>query len=47
MSFTSLFTASRLRHRPTSDPVIRVGVNVVVYALTQEGSLARRYVKRE
>ncbi len=32
-------------HKPTSDPAIRLGINVVVYALTQEGSLARRYVK--
>ena len=33
-------------HRPSSDPAIRLGINVVVFALTQEGSLARRYVKR-
>ena len=32
-------------HRPRSDPAIRLGINVVVFALTQEGSLARRYVK--
>ena len=32
-------------HKPTSDPAIRVGINVVVYALTQEGSLARKYIK--
>ena len=32
-------------HRPSSDPAIRLGINVVVFALTQEGSLARRYVK--
>ena len=32
-------------HKPTSDPAIRVGINAVIYALTQEGSLARRYVK--
>lgn len=39
--------AYSLRHHPTSDPAIRVGINVVVYALTQEGSLARRYVRRD
>ena len=33
------------RHRPSSIPAIRLGINVVVYALTQEGSLARRFVK--
>ena len=32
-------------HRPSSTPAIRLGINVVVYALTQEGSLARRLVK--
>ncbi len=32
-------------HRPSSTPAIRLGINVVVYALTQEGSLARRFVK--
>ena len=32
-------------HRPSSIPAIRLGINVVVYALTQEGSLARRFVK--
>ena len=32
-------------HRPSSDPAIRLGINVVVFALTQEGSLARRFVK--
>ena len=32
-------------HKPISDPAIRVGINIVIYALTQEGSLARRYVK--
>ena len=31
-------------HRPSSTPAIRLGINVVVYALTQEGSLARRLV---
>ena len=38
------FNSSPL-HRPSSDPAIRLGINVVVFALTQEGSLARRYVK--
>ena len=38
------FNSSPL-HRPSSDPAIRLGINVVVVALTQEGSLARRYVK--
>ena len=32
-------------HKPSSEPAIRLGINVVVYALTQEGSLARRYVQ--
>ena len=32
-------------HRPTSEPAIRLGINIVVYALTQAGSLARRYVQ--
>ena len=32
-------------HRPSSTPAIRLGINVVIYALTQEGSLARRFVK--
>lgn len=32
-------------HKPSSDPAIRFGINVVVFALTQEGSLARRYVR--
>ena len=31
-------------HRPSSIPAIRLGINVMVYALTQEGSLARRLV---
>ena len=34
-----------LRHRPSSEPALRVGINLVVYALTQEGSLAQRYVE--
>ncbi len=33
-------------HRPSSTPAIRLGINVVVYALTQEGSLARRFVTK-
>ena len=32
-------------HKPSSEPAIRLGINVVVFALTQEGSLARRYVQ--
>ena len=32
-------------HKPSSEPAIRLGINVVVYALTREGSLARRYVQ--
>ena len=32
-------------HKPSSEPAIRLGINLVVYALTQEGSLARRYVQ--
>jgi hypothetical protein len=30
--------------RYSSDRGLRLGINIVVYALTQEGSLARRYV---
>lgn len=29
-------------HRPSSDPAIRLGINVEVFTLTQESSLARR-----
>jgi hypothetical protein len=33
-----------LGQRYTSDSGLRLGINTVAYALTQEGSLARRYV---
>ena len=35
-----------LGNRWTGDPALRLGVNIVVYALTQEGGLARRLVAR-
>ena len=33
------------RFNMNSTPGIRLGINIVVYALKQEGSLAQRYVK--
>ena len=36
--------STKIGNRFVSDAALRLGVNLVVYALTQEGSLARRYV---
>ncbi|MFA6109695.1 MAG: DUF4159 domain-containing protein [Candidatus Latescibacterota bacterium] len=41
------FYRQAIGNRTTGDMALRLGINVVVYALTQEGGLARQYVARQ